>query len=340
MGKVEAMRKIDSCSTDVRTSKKFRLERWLFLAGGLILLGLWSIVLIDVFLRRFFHLVEKLQELLAILCLRKSVAHGFEIGIEETAESDGEFLEVGDDETLAIDEDPQCGANTHDHDKVADAAVGNVVAALWPCGFFFVCDFFHSVFDVLSPQVLVFERGYFESFHDGQAFVLGHFLSILNQMLDVDVLAILEDRRQERDGDGGAEGTGTSGKEGGGTCGDVDGKKDVGQTFVEEGFQVGEVSLQAWSFVTERQQEVGKGKGDERGAGNSVGHGGVGLAALGVKQRRFDDIATVGIGFDEGVEDELVGDFGVLFDGGVEDLVGSVVGKEIGQGLPWLIVGR
>lgn len=103
------------------------------------------------------------------------------------------------------------------------------------------------MFDVLSPQVLVFERGYFESFHDGQAFVLGQFLSVLYQMLDVDVLAILEDRRQERDGDGGAEGTGTSGKEGGGTCGDVDGKKDVGQTFVEEGFQVGEVSLQAWS---------------------------------------------------------------------------------------------
>ena len=100
------MRKIDSCSTDVRTSKKFRLERWLFLAGGLILLGLWSIVLIDDFLRSFFHLVEKLQELLAILRLGKGVAHLFEIGIEETAKSRGEFLEVGDDETLAIDEDP------------------------------------------------------------------------------------------------------------------------------------------------------------------------------------------------------------------------------------------
>ena len=196
------------------------------------------------------------------------------------------------------------------------------------------------MFDVLSPQVLVFERGYFEGFHDGQAFVLGQFLSVLYQMLYVDVLAVLEDRRQERDGDGGAEGTGTSGKKGSGTCGDVDGEEDVGQTLVEEGFQVGEVSLQAWSFVMERQQEVGKGKGDERGAGNSVGHGGVGLAALGVKPRRFDDIATVGIGFDEGGEDELVGDFGVLLDRVVKDLVSGVVGKEIGQGLPWLIVGR
>ena len=340
MGKVGVMRKIDSCSTDVRTSKKFRLVRWLFLAGGLILLGLGGIVLIDDFLRRFFHLVEKLQELLAILRLGKGVAHGFEIGIEETAKSHGEFLEVGDDETLAIDEDPQGGAHPHDHDKVADAAVGNVVAALRPGLFFFVCDFFHSVFDVLSPQVLVFERGDFKGFHDGQAFVLGQFLGILNQMLDVDVLAILEDRRQERDGDGTAEGTGAGGKKGSGTCGDEDGKEDVGQTLVEESFQVGEVSLQAWSFVMERQQEVGKGKGDERGAGNSVGHGGVGLAALGVKPRRFDDIATVGIGFDEGVEDELVGDFGVLFDGGVKNLVSGVVGKEIGQGFPWLIVGR
>lgn len=70
------------------------------------MLGLGGIVLVDDFLRRFFHLVEKLQKHLAILCLGKSVAHGFEIGIEETAESDGEFLEVGDDETLAIDEDP------------------------------------------------------------------------------------------------------------------------------------------------------------------------------------------------------------------------------------------
>ena len=196
------------------------------------------------------------------------------------------------------------------------------------------------MFDVLSPQVLVFERGYFEGFHDGQAFLLGQFLSILNQMLDVDVLTVLENRRQEGNSDGTAEGTGAGGKKGGGTCGDVDGKEDVGQTLVEESFQVGEVSLQAWSFVMERQQEVGKGKGDELGAGNSVGHGGVGLAALGVKPRRFDDIATVGIGFDKGVEDELVGNFGVLLDRVVKDLVGSVVGKEIGQGLPWLIVGR
>lgn len=238
------------------------LERWLFLAGSLILLGLGGIVLIDDFLRRFFHLVEKLQELLAILRLGKGVAHRFEIGIEEIAKNCGEFLEIGDDETLAIDEDPQGGAHPHDHNKVADAAVGNEVAALQPGGFFFVCDFFHSVFDVLSPQVLVFERGYFEGFHDGQALILGQFLSVLYQMLYVDVLAVLEYRRQEGNGDGTAEDTGTGGKKGSGTCGDVDG------------------------------------------------------------------------------EDELVGDFGVLLDGGVEDLVGSVVGKEIGQGLPWLIVGR
>lgn len=59
-----------------------------------------------------------------------------------------------------------------------------------------------------------------------------------------------------------------------------------------------------------------------------------------MKPRRFDDIATVDIGFDEGGEDELVGDFGVLLDRVVKDLVSGVVGKEIGQGLPWLIVGR
>ena len=247
MGKVEAMQRFDSCSTDVRTSKKFRLVWWLFLAGGLILLGLWSIVLIDEFLRSFFHLVEKLQELLAILRLGKGVAHRFEIGIEKTAESGGEFLEVGDDEALAIDEDLQGGANTHDHDIVADATVGNVVAALRPGGFFFVCDFFHSVFDILSPQVLIFERGDFEGFQDSQALILGQFLSILNQMLDVDVLTVLENRRQEGNSDGTAEGTGAGGKKGGGTCGDVDGKEDVGQTLVEESFQVGEVSLQAWS---------------------------------------------------------------------------------------------
>ena len=197
-----------------------------------------------------------------------------------------------------------------------------------------------AAFEVTHIGFHIFPIGLFVRSDWKRNYLLGQTLSVLYQMLYVDVLAVLEYRRQEGNGDGTAEDTGTGGKKGSGTCGDVDGEEDVGQTLVEESFQIGEVSFKAWSFVMERQQKEGKGKGDEGGEGDAVGHGSIGLAALGVKPRRFDDIATVSIGFDEGGEDELVGDFGVLLDGGVEDLVGSVVGKEIGQGFPWLIVGR
>lgn len=86
----------------------------------------------------------------------------------------------------------------------------------------------------------------------------------------------------------------------------------------------------------EGQQEIGESETDEGGISDAVGHGLIGVAAGGVQLRSLEDFEADAIGIVECFEDVFVGEVGTLLDGGVQDLVRQVLGKEIGHGLPSL----